>query len=241
MITDEALYPINHAWRVHWAADSSGLMRPSIIDARFNDESASGSITEQRRAAVNTHLIHDAISHDDFRLFFNSPRPRFFTSTADLSIAVTRRCAFTRRVSNRPLTINSEEISGLAIWIVADRVARNNKRRRNIVNIPIEWIPIECLQNYYMQKFRLARAIFTWGTTVNSWFLRRWCTLKRFRNVSFISEEQPQRKAFRSIGNASAKVFATCLSPIPSEFNLPLNSRRRQVEMPRTNFLARPT
>lgn len=70
MITDEALYPINHAWRVHWAADSSGLMRPSIIDARFNDESASESIAEQRRAAVNTHLIHDAIFHDDFRLFF---------------------------------------------------------------------------------------------------------------------------------------------------------------------------
>lgn len=45
-------------------------MRPSIIDARFNDESASGSITEQRRTAVNTHLIRDAIFHDDFRLFF---------------------------------------------------------------------------------------------------------------------------------------------------------------------------
>lgn len=60
MITDEALYPINHAWRVHWAADSSGLMRPSIIDARFNDESASESIAEQYRgcSAVNTHLIH---------------------------------------------------------------------------------------------------------------------------------------------------------------------------------------
>jgi len=73
-------------------------MRPSIIDARFNDESVSESIAEQCRAAVNTHLIRDVIFHYDFRLFFKSKAPRFFTSIADISIAITRRRAFyTRR------------------------------------------------------------------------------------------------------------------------------------------------
>lgn len=61
-------------------------MRPSIIDARFNDESASGSITEQRRAAVNTHLIHDAIFHDDFRLFFKSETRRVLDFSQALPI-----------------------------------------------------------------------------------------------------------------------------------------------------------
>ena len=51
-------------------------MRPSIIDARFNDESASESIAEQCRAAVNTHLIRDVIFHYDFRLFFKSKARR---------------------------------------------------------------------------------------------------------------------------------------------------------------------
>lgn len=133
MITDEALYPINHAWRVHWAADSSGLMRPSIIDARFNDESASESIAGQRRAAVNTHLIRDVIFHDDFRLFVKSKArrvPDFSQASPIISIAITRRRAFyTRRVSNSPLSqrLIPMNYQGQQIWSLRyNVVARNN-------------------------------------------------------------------------------------------------------------------
>lgn len=125
MITDEALYPINHAWRVHWAADSSGLMRPSIIDARFNDESASESIAEQHGAAVNTHLIRDtdAIFHDDFRFFFKSVArgvPDFSQALPIYRSQLRGAGAFyTTRVESIIATFNSDEISGPAILIVA--------------------------------------------------------------------------------------------------------------------------
>lgn len=113
MITDEALYPINHAWRVHWAADSSGLMHLSIIDARFNDESAPG----ESIAVVNTHpLIRDgdALLYDNFRRFLESPRQegprRFFASPLShprdrISITITRHpCMFVCNAENSPLS-----------------------------------------------------------------------------------------------------------------------------------------
>jgi len=126
MITDEALYPINHAWRVHWAADSSGLMRPSIIDARFNDESVSESIAEQCRAAVNTHLIRDVIFHYDFRLFFKSKAPRFFTSRyIDRNYEAPRIL----HTSNSPLSqrLIPMKYRGEQFWLLRyNVVARNN-------------------------------------------------------------------------------------------------------------------
>jgi len=148
-------------------------MRPSIIDARFNDESASESIAEQRRAAVNTHLIRDAIFHDDFRALFQVESllcPRFFTSTADISIAVTRHRAFyTRRVSNSPLSqrLIPMKYRGPAVLIVAIR--RCSKKQYGYIHGGIftpTFLSNKCLQNLHAKvsvssTFRLARAILT--------------------------------------------------------------------------------
>jgi len=93
-------------------------MRPSIIDARFNDESASESIAEQRRAAVNTHLIRDAIFHDDFRALFQVGSllcSRFFSKHCryiDRNYEAPRILHTTRVEQSIIATINFDEISG---------------------------------------------------------------------------------------------------------------------------------
>jgi len=135
-------------------------MRPSIIDARFNDESVSESIAEQCRAAVNTHLIRDVIFHYDFRFFFKSKARRVpdFSQASPIYRSQLRGAAhFTHVEQSIIATINSDEISGRTILIVA--IQRCSKKQYGYIHekyiVMPTYLSNKCLQNLHAKvKFR---------------------------------------------------------------------------------------